>query len=310
MERVVTTWAAPRPRATAPGRLAEYAQEMFPLAERVPTACLLAGSTLTVLARTHAIAPAVLSVHGLVAAGAVLGSMLILRLMDELKDADVDRRLFATRPLPSGRVRESDLHAALAAATGAFVALHARTALPTALVVLAYAGLMFVWFFARERMQPCLPLTLATHTPIIPLVLLHLVAVFLDQQGLGWRALHAPAVALLVLAYWAALLGWEVARKIRAREDEDAYVTYSRLLGPGGAVAFAAAAQSLALASVVALTARYRLGSGFLLLAGAGWTIAMAGHARFLLRPSAATSQLRPLAEIQLLLLFAGGLLA
>ena len=65
---------------------------------------------------------------------------LMLRLMDELKDQHIDAELFAGRPLPSGRVRASDIKITLAATMLLFVianAFHVLTLL-AALVITGY----------------------------------------------------------------------------------------------------------------------------------------------------------------------------
>jgi 4-hydroxybenzoate polyprenyltransferase len=285
---------------------------MYPVAPRAAAAVLVALSFATQLARLHGLEARPLSTATWLGAGAVFSFLLTLRLMDELKDVDVDRALFPDRPLPSGRVRESDLAAALAVSISLFVAAHVFSgpALASAVVVVGYAALMFRWFFVPDRMRPNLPLTLATHTPVIPLLLLHLVVVFAVWRGLEVRHLHAPAVAALVISGWAALFAWEIARKIRAPEEEDAYVTYSRLLGTHGAVALAASAQTLSVGLGLWLFHHCGFSSAYLLPAVGGYLVALGGHARFLRSPSPATSRLRPFAETQVFGLLLGGVLA
>lgn len=297
---------------SATARLRAYASEIFPLEQRVPGALLLAASVATLLARLHGLAPRLLAPEVLLGAWAVLALMLTLRLMDELKDADTDRALFPSRPLPSGRVREADIGVALVVVASLFLAAHLGTglALASAAVVLGYALLMFRWFFAPERIRPSLPLALATHTPVIPLMLLHLVTLFAVSRGLSLRELRWAPALLLVLMCWAGFLAWEIARKVRSPEEEDAYVTYSRLVGARGAVLLAAAAHTLSFACGLALFAAHGLAPGFLLGLVAGYAAALAGYLRFLGSPSARTSKLRPFAEAQLFGLFVGGVLS
>jgi 4-hydroxybenzoate polyprenyltransferase len=232
--------------------------------------------------------------------------------MDELKDREVDRQLFAARPLPSGRVRESDIRLALALVIGAFVAAHLGQglALGTALGVLAYAALMFRWFFVPDVMRPRLLLTLATHNPVIPVLLLHLVVTAVRASGRGIGDLDPGTVVTLVVIHWAPVFAWEIARKIRSPGEENAYVTYSRLIGPAGAVLLVAAAQTLALGLGAGLSRHHDLHPAWLACAAVGWTIAQAAHARFLLRRDAASSRLRPFAELFLLTALLGGLFA
>jgi 4-hydroxybenzoate polyprenyltransferase len=293
-------------------RLRAYLREMYPVPQRTGAALLVSASVATQLARIHGFEDRPLSTVTLLGAWGVFTFLLTLRLMDELKDVAVDRSLFPGRPLPSGRVLESDLAGTLAVSASLFVGAHAFSgpALGTAVIALGYAVLMFRWFFVPDRMRRSLPLALATHTPVIPLLLLHLVAVFSVTHGLGVRDLHGLAVAALVLAVWAGFFSWEIARKIRAPEEETAYVTYSRLLGARGAVALAASAQTLSLGLGLWLFARHGFSPAFVPPAVGGYLIALGGHVRFLRAPSPTTSRLRPFAEAQVFGLLLGGALA
>jgi hypothetical protein len=98
-----------------------------------------------------------------------------------------------------------------------------------------------------------------------------------------------------IVQIWSALFSWEIARKIRSPEEETAYVTYSRILGPAGAVALAGGAQTLALAGGVYLYFDLSLSPAFLALSAAGYAQALWVHARFLrsLGPEA-SRQIRP----------------
>ena len=105
-------------------RLRVYFDEMYPLPFRLATAALLAGSFTRLLARLQGSPFDPASAGTARAAGAVFTLALVLRLMDELKDRDVDRELFPSRPVPSGRVRVSDIVACLGLATLVWIALH------------------------------------------------------------------------------------------------------------------------------------------------------------------------------------------
>lgn len=308
-------WAWPRASTAVPGfrrRMRVYLREMFPVGARLLMAVMLYASFARVLALVQGWPTAPTLTGLLVGSWSVFATMLILRLMDELKDTDVDRRLFPSRPLPSGRVRESDIRVALAIVGALFLAAHvgAGLALWTALGVLGYAVLMFRWFFVPELMRSRLLLTLATHNPVIPVLLLHCAAVAAAARGRGLRDLDLGTVLPLVVVYWAPVFAWEIARKIRAPRDEDAYVTYSRLLGPGGAVALASAAQTATLGLAVFLDQVHGFHPAWLACAGIGWAIAQAAHVRFLVRPDAGSSRLRPFAELFLMAVLLSGFFA
>ena len=266
-------------------RMRGYLREMFPLLIDLAFA-LLAGAGIAGFLRT---------VHGgdvSFAAAAVaspawniFATLLILRLMDGLKDRDIDRRLFPDRPLPSGRVLESDIRRTLAATIVLYLAANAYAApvFLAAALVLGYAGLMYWRFFAPARLERSLPLTLATHTPVVPLLLLQAHVAAADRLGIPPGELRWADILPAVAMVWCSILGWELARKIRAPAEETAYVTYSRILGPAGAVAAAAAAQGLAVALGVHLAVRFRLPPWHPATLGAAWVLCAAAYARFLL---------------------------
>jgi 4-hydroxybenzoate polyprenyltransferase len=289
-----------------------YLAEMYPVVPRLVTAILVSFGFSTILGRIHGLPASALSPYALLGCGSVFALMLILRLMDELKDAEVDRALFPTRPLPSGRVLESDIALSLAVVAALYVPAHAGAGASawSAAAVLAYAFLMFRWFFVPGVMRPQLPLTLATHTPIIPLLLLHLLVLFAVEHHLRPEQIRWAPSLVAVGLIWALAFAWEISRKIRSRGEEGAYVTYSRLLGARGAVLLAAAAQTLALAAAFQLVVVHRLSPAFAVALAAGWGLALLGHVRFLLHPGPQTSRLRPFAEANLLVALVGGCLA
>lgn len=236
---------------TAPScaeRLRNYLTIMYPPLPRLGAAGLMTLGYRAALGLAHGESSGEPALHMLLGAVAVFLFLLILRLMDELKDTDVDARLFPGRPLPSGMVRESDLRGALAVTTLLFLAVNIPMpgAFPFAVALLCYALLMFVWFFHPDVLKPNLLLTLATHNPVVGLMFLYLAAVTADEQGVAAGDLHPGVVAATVLQYWAMGFSWEISRKIRRAEEETAYVTYSQILGRRGALAVALGAQSVA----------------------------------------------------------------
>jgi len=232
--------------------------------------------------------------------------------MDELKDYDLDRALFAERPLPSGRVKVADLGLTLTAMALVYVPLHGPHLGPlvSAAMTLAYAFLMFAWFFAPHYLRPRLLPTLVTHNPIVGLLLLNLVVLFATESGLEGVDLRGSGTLAVVVLLWAPAFAWEIARKIRAPAEETAYVTYSRVLGPQRAVVLAMGTQATAVAAALFLFVVHGLSLALVLLSAAGFAGALFGHARFLRGPGPRTSRLAPFAEAQLLATLVGGCLA
>jgi hypothetical protein len=159
-------------------------------------------------------------------------------------------------------------------------------------------------------MRPRLLLTLATHNPVVGVLLLHLAVLAAQGRGPGFRALDPSLVLQVILIYWAPVFAWEIARKIRSPREEGSYVTYSRLLGPLGAVVLVAAAQTVAAGLWAAMAYVHGFSFRGLACVGLGWAIAQAAHLRFLRQPDPRTSQLRPFAELFLLAVLLAGFLA
>ncbi|MGE0384348.1 MAG: hypothetical protein AB7Q97_06415 [Gammaproteobacteria bacterium] len=231
----------------------------------------------------------------------------ILRLMDEIKDLDSDRSLFPERPLPSGRVLESDIRITLRAAMALYLGVNATLGPPfvTALVVLGWAWLMYRWFYIPGILRANLMLAFATHQPIVGLMLLHGFSTSLARAGIGVGAMRWPAVLACIVMIWCAFAGWEIARKTRHAEEETRYVTYSRVLGRRGAVAFGASFHVASAALALYLQRVLHLpGAWFAPLAVA--LLAMLGaDALFLLRTGARPIRLRKFAEAYLVVLLA-----
>jgi hypothetical protein len=291
------SYALPKASAFC-GRMKCYFQEMFPLARHLALSAIAAIGIAGFVRTVHG-ASIPFSAQAIVSpAWNIFAMLLILRLMDELKDRDIDRRLFPERPLPSGRVRESDIRGSLIAAMALYLSANAysMTVLLWAVLVMGYAGLMFVRFFAPERLERSLPITLATHTPSAPLMLLQACVAAADRLGVPMSDLRWGAVLPYVGMIWFSILGWELARKIRAPEEETAYVTYSQILGPRGAIAAAAAVQGLAVLLGVYLYVRLDPPALYLGVLALGWLLCAVAYARFLHRPNSTTSRLKPFA--------------
>ncbi len=291
-------------------RIRIYFSEMFPIPARIVGASLLFVSFTLSLARIHGTEATVFSLKTVIGSLGVFMIMLILRLMDELKDMETDLELFSHRPLPSGRVKERDITFSLAGAVFFYLAVNLLSpeTLWVALVALAYTFLMFRYFFIPRILKRYLLLNLATHNPIIPIMLFYILALYKAEQGLGLRDLSWNYILVLVLMYWAMFFAWEISRKIRTAEEEDAYVTYSKILGPAGAVGVAAGAQTVTMAAGLFFFSTMPMSVLFLLIMLAGYFITMSGYLRFITRPNRTTSDPGPFAERYIVIVIAASI--
>jgi len=226
---------APRaPEGAAPlaARLWRYQAERFPLAGYVPliAAFTFASASYSRTARRLAGLP---DADGFVSwplflAGTFtsLSCFFLLRVLDEHKDADVDRRWRPELPVPRGLVTLGELRLAGAALVALVVASNAWLApvllAPLALVA-AWAALMTKEFFVREWLRAHLGAYLVTHMLVMPMIDAY-------TTGLDWlvAGLHPPnGLPWFLAATFANGALVEIGRKLRGpggeREGVDSY---------------------------------------------------------------------------------------
>lgn len=226
--------------------------------------------------------------------------LLFLRISDELKDLETDRVLFPERLVPSGKVHVSDLKALMALAIVGMLVLNvAVTGVPLAFAVLfGYGVLMFFYFFRRAWIAPSLLLALLTHNPSVLLMNGYVVALFCQERAVAfWQVGHA----YLMVLCWLPGLAWELARKIRAPQDENDYVTYSQILGYRRAALLPPLTLGLHTGMVLGLRETLSLSwffCGLLLLTLA---VLMGYFGRFLWRPDSQSARLKPITEAYML---------
>jgi 4-hydroxybenzoate polyprenyltransferase len=272
-----------------------YFAELFPIPQHALLA-LLTYLCIAVFARWAEKQNSPLaSWYTLLGIWSIFNLWLMLRLMDELKDQDIDKELFPDRPLPSGRISSADIKKTLAAAILLYLIAHlaAGPAFWTALFVLGYAVLMFKRFFAPELLRKSLIITLVSHNPIVAWMLTHAFVIFAAEHGLAVNELRWDLIVPFIVMLWSPFLAWELSRKIRSIEEETAYVTYSRLFGHVGAVALTAGVQTIALGIGLYFWNRFSLSwlyPGILIVA---LGLSVAGYLRFVLHPSPRTSKLK-----------------
>jgi 4-hydroxybenzoate polyprenyltransferase len=277
----------------------DYLGEMYPIPRFLGNWLLLYAGFSAILARIHGLRLDLFSWHSAVGIVSLFLFGLILRFMDELKDRDVDRELFSHRPFPSGRVLESDIKISLIFVMVLFVLVNAGmgSAFLMAIVLIGYSLLMFRFFFMPTILRRYLLLALVTHNPVVALTLLYLVAVFAFGQGLPLSGINWPQTLLLIVMFWAMLFAWEVARKIRSPEEENAYVTYSRILGLPGAVLLSGGVQTVSFIIGLYFFKTLSLTLVFLALLTIGYGRTVWAYIHFLMAPSPLTSKLKPCAE-------------
>ena len=211
-------------------RLQIYIREMFPLKTYIPFAFFNHYVLFFSVQLLLGVQKPILSLYSLIGVATILGFMLIMRIFDELKDEAVDQELFKSRPYPRGAVTKQDLIFLFFLTFMVVVALNCfkTYTLPFFLICVGYGFLTFKWFFLKDLISTNLFLALLTHQPITLLVNIYVVSTAMVQTNtFHWTS----GIFGLAVVFFIPILGWELSRKIKARGEENKYVTYSKLLG-------------------------------------------------------------------------------
>lgn len=212
-------------------RISIYLNEMFPITSFIGTLLMSLGVQLVYLRLFH-IGPK-FHIQMLFSGIVLTGISLLMRVMDEFKDYPDDLKNYPHRPLPSGRVERKDLKiiAYICVAVVLLLSLTSQKLLIWALVCLGYTVLMLKWFFIEGKMRKSLPLAFISHHPIVLLNFIYLIlGMTITFPGVTWEKVY------YILPLCLMFTNWEVARKIRAPEQETEYVTYSMIFGPRVAI--------------------------------------------------------------------------
>ena len=295
------------PRSGYAKRMKRYLAEMYPVPTRLTLATLTYFSTVAFLGRVHGTSNFTSPYYAFVGITSLFSLMLIIRLMDELKDKEIDRALFPHRPLPSGRIFETDIIATMVVSGCIYLLANimAGRVFWIALFVLAYACLMFKHFFIPEILRKSLLLTVATHNPLVAFMLLYVSALFFSTAAIPLETIDWHATLLVILMNWATCLAWELARKIRCREEENTYETYSQIFGRLGAVGIALGTQTVTFSIGLYFAWILSLSPLFVVLWSAAYAVPVAALIRFLHEPTPVTSRLGPYAEVYMLAILA-----
>lgn len=281
-------------------RMHQYLQEMYPTALYLPLAILLYLDLSWLTWRSVSPVPMHRNGVSLIGIASIYLIGLTARMMDELKDADIDRRLFPQRPLPSGRVRASDLELGIALAIGVYLAINLGVG-PihwVAGLILGYAFLTYRHFFLRRHLERSILLTLLTHAPLLGLTLAYAAAMGPVEAAGPGAQVSITGLLLPVSMCWTMIEGVEIARKLRAPEHESAYVTYSKEWGMSRAVLVAAGLQAWTVVAGGYLAWRLSLGALPPAALVIGYACVVWGYVNYLRQPAAWSRRVKRGAEL------------
>lgn len=218
-------------------RLGIYCKEMYPIPSRLCVGAIIFLEIHFIILLNNGVTNFNLGIQEVIAAFTVFSFLFWLRIADDFKDYELDCRLFAHRPLPSGRVHKKDLaiFVSILIAFTLIINLIFMNNFIFCFILYTYGSLMAVWFFQKHKISKSLPLALVTHNPVQIILNTYIISFTVIKYNLPVFTL-TNAMALFTL-YFPALI-WEVARKIRAPKDETEYVTYSKLFGVNASVNF------------------------------------------------------------------------
>ncbi|MCM1101137.1 MAG: UbiA family prenyltransferase [Acetatifactor muris] len=211
-------------------RLRIYFKEMYPIIPRLALGFIVFLEIHFIVLLNHGVTDFQVGIQELIGGFTVFSFLLWLRIADDFKDYELDCRLFAHRPLPSGRVKKKDLaiFVSVLIAVTVLINLVFMNNFGFFLFLYIYGTLMSLWFFHKKKIQKSLPLALVTHNPVQMIMNIYIISFTCIKYDLPAFDLTNFLAAWTL--YFPALI-WEVSRKIRAPKDETEYVTYSKLFG-------------------------------------------------------------------------------
>ena len=242
------------PAAAQPARLRarlwEYQKERFPVAGFVPLISAFVFSSSAFSRLSRGIADFIPWPRFMVGAFTTIALFFLLRVLDEHKDQDLDRRYRPELPVPRGLVTLGELRS-FAVGLLAVALLLNLLVTPRALIAMVpialWIGLMTREFFVRDWLRAHPAVYLLSHMVVLPVIDVY-------TTGLDWLAEGVeppPALVLFLGVTFANGILLEIGRKVRAPGDEREGVdTYTAAWGrPVAVVAWAVAlASSLLLA--------------------------------------------------------------
>lgn len=211
-------------------RLYIYYKERYPIFLRLILGIIVFGEIYFIVLLNKGITNFYIGIQELIGSYTVFAFLLWLRVADDLKDYETDKKLFPDRPLPSDRTKISDVVISCSIFELIAVVLN-YLFMPNFIffiVLYAYGYLMSKWFFQRSKIQPCLPLALITHNPVQMFVNLYIISFTVTKYQLDF--VNLTTIMALFTLYFPALI-WEVSRKIKNPKNENDYTTYSKLFG-------------------------------------------------------------------------------
>ena len=211
-------------------RLYIYYKERYPFFARLLLGLIVFCEIYFIVLLNQGVTKFHIGIQEIIGGYTIFAFLLWLRVADDLKDYETDKRLFPDRPLPSGRTKINDVVVSCFMFEIIAIVLN-YLFMPNFIffiVLYVYGYLMSKWFFQRAKIQPSLPLALITHNPVQMIVNLYIISFTVIKYHLNF--INLTTIMTLFTLYFPALI-WEVSRKIKNPKSENDYTTYSKLFG-------------------------------------------------------------------------------
>ncbi len=244
-------------------RLSIYYREMFPIIPRLLLGVIVFLEIHFLILLNYGVDHFDLGIQELVCIYTIFAFYMWLRIADDFKDYEHDKRLFADRPLPSGRVKKKDLLISCWFFQIVAIVLNLlyMNNLVFFVILYGYGYLMSRWFFHKHKIQTNLILAIITHNPVQIFVNLYVISFTLIKYQLKY---NTWVVLLVMFTLYFPSLIWEVSRKIRAPKDETEYTTYSKIFGYKKAALFVAVITIIDILTNIALV--HQINAYFIIL--------------------------------------------
>jgi len=207
-----------------------YFKERYPFIPRLALGLIVFLEIYFIVLLNNGVTSFNIGIQEVVGSFTVFAFLFWLRVADDLKDYETDKKLFKERPLPSGRVQIKDvvIICSIIQAVAIILNLVFMNNLIFLAILYGYGFLMSKWFFQKAKIQPNLMLAVITHNPVQIIVNIYIISFTCIKYSLTGFSLTTILAAFTL--YFPALI-WEIARKIKAPKDENDYTTYSKLFG-------------------------------------------------------------------------------
>ena len=168
-------------------RLHVYFKEMYPIIPRFTLSLVVFCEIYFIILLNNGITEFNVGIQEVVGGYTIFAFLMWLRIADDFKDYETDKRLFKESPLPSGRVYKKDLFiiGIIVEAVALILNLIFMNNFIFFIILYAYGFLMSKWFFQKDKIQPSLPLALVTHNPVQLFVNLYTISFTVIKYGVN-----------------------------------------------------------------------------------------------------------------------------